>query len=476
MRPPPATAEYLEAIAAREPQRPAFCEGGVQLTYAQLANVVLQAGLYLQQAGVRRGERVAVAGPGFGVQLVLLLAAEALGAVTVSLHDQDDPDADFLFARVDRVFSVGPQRLPAGLPFHRIHPELVARFAQPLAGAGPDWAPCDWAEPQRITRTSGSSGASKFMVLTRAAQEWWIRVAQESRTWTTGADTRLLLLSPLVVNAGYARASVCLRNRGLVMVGTGAEVPQLQPTQVLGLPAQLQALLEAVPAGWRSPVPASVATFGSPLSPALRQRAQEVFGGVAYDRYGSNEAAALCDELDAQGVGVVKPGVDVRILDEEGRVLPFGQVGRIAVRTPGLVDGYIDRPEETAQAFRGGWFISGDAGMLLARRVLRLLGRHDDLVGIGGVKLPAAHLEADLLADAAVRDAAVLAVRLEGGAVTLGVALVLAEGVAPGEAAAIVGRALPMAAGLPVRVMCVAALPRLASGKVDRMALLRGMR
>lgn len=475
MRPPPATAEYLEAIAAREPQRPAFHEDGVTLTYGQLANVVLQAGQYLQQAGLRRGERVAVSGPGFGVQLALLLAAEALGAVTVSFHDTDDPDADFLFARVDRVFSARAQRLPAGVPFHRIDAALVARFALPLQGVAPTWAPCDWHEPQRISRTSGSTGAAKFMVLTRQAQEWWIRAALESWTWTMDADTRLLLLSPLVVNAGFARASACLRQRGLVMVGSGAAIAQLQPTHVLGLPVQLQALLDEIPAGWRSPRPASVATFGGTLAPALRRRAQDVFGGVAHDRYGSNEAAVLCDELDAQGRGVIKAGADVRILDEDGRDLPVGQVGRIAVRSPGLVAGYIDRPQETAEAFRDGWFVSGDAGRLLSRRVLQLLGRHDDLVGIGGVKLPAAQLEAGLRADPAVRDAAVLAVHLQGGAVSLGVALVLAEGVAADDASAIVGRAMPVAAGMPVRVVCVPALPRMASGKVDRLALLRAM-
>ncbi|MGV3494156.1 MAG: class I adenylate-forming enzyme family protein [Ramlibacter sp.] len=476
MRPSPATAEYLESIAAREPRRPAFREGDATLTYGQLANVVLQAGLYLQGLGLRRGERVAVAGPGFGVQLALLLAAEALGAVTVSFHDADDPDAEFLFARVDRVFSARPQRLPPGVPFHRIDAALVARFAQPLQGAGPQWAPCDWHEPQRLSRTSGSTGAAKFMVLTRGNQEWWIRAALESWTWAMDAQTRLLLLSPLVVNAGFARASACLRQRGLVMVGSGAAIADLQPTHVLGLPVQLRALLDEIPAGWRSPHPASVATFGGTLPPALRQRAQEVFGGVAHDRYGSNEAAVLCDELDAQGRGVIKPGADVRILDEEGRELGFGQVGRIAVRSPGLVEGYIDRPEETAEAFRDGWFVSGDAGRLLSRRVLRLLGRHDDLVSIGGVKLPAAQLEAGLLADAAVRDAAVLAVHLEGGAVSLGVALVLAEGVAPQEAPAVVARAMPVAAGMPVRVVCVPALPRMASGKVDRMGLLKAMR
>jgi acyl-coenzyme A synthetase/AMP-(fatty) acid ligase len=475
MRPPPTTAEYLESVAARTPQRPAFREDGVELSYAQLANTVLQAGLYLHRLGVRRGERVAIAGPGFGIQLALLLAAEALGAVTVSFQAEADPDAAFLFTHVERVFAARePASVPAHVSFHRIDEALAAQLGQPLQGERPQWQPCDWREPQRLTRTSGSSGAAKFMVLDRQAHEWSIRVALESWSWAMDASTRLLLLSPLVIHAGYARANGCLRRGGLLMVGSGRDIDALRPTHVIGLPMHLQALLSEIPVGWQSPHPASVATFGGTLPPVLRQQAQAVFGGVAHDRYGSNEASVICDELDATGAGVIVPGVDVRILDEAGRELTPGEAGMIAVRSPGLVAGYIDRPEETAAAFRDGWFVSGDAGVMLGPRVLRLLGRHDDLVSVGGIKLPAAQFERVLLQQPGVRDAAVLAVHLDGGAVSLGVALVLQQGLSPEQAAAML-QDLPL--GLPphtpVRLLCVPALPRLAGGKTDRLALLR---
>jgi len=473
MRPPPCTAEFVEAIATRTPKRPAFREDGVELNYAQLAGIVLQAGLYLRQLGVQRGERIAVSGPGFGIQLALLLAAEALGAVTVSFHADDDPDARFLFGHVERVFSARPQQVPAHVSFHRIDEALAAQFAQPLGDERPRWQACGWHEPQRLTRTSGSSGAAKFMVLTRQTHEWWIQSQLDSWTWGMDGSARLLLLSPLVIHAGYARANGTLRRGGMVMVGAGREIASLQPTHVLGLPTHLEALLADVPAGWRSPRAATVATFGGTLAPALRERAQAVFGGVAYDRYGSNEAGVICDELDENGTGVVVPGVDVRIVDEAGRELPVGSAGMIAVRSPCLVSGYIDRAEESAAVFRDGWFVSGDAGMLLAPRVLRLLGRHDDLISLGGIKLPAVELEQALLRQLGVRDAAVLAVHLDGGAVHVGVALVPAEGVTPEQAQAIVREGLPVPPRTPVRLLCLPALPRLASGKVDRLALLR---
>lgn len=189
---------------------------------------------------------------------------------------------------------------------------------------------------------------------------------------------------------------------------------------MLGLPLQLQRLLDELPAGYRAPHATSVATFGGALQPQLRQRAQGAFGGVIHNRYGSNETAVVCGELDDSGACVIAAGVTVRILDEAGRVLPQGQAGVVAIRSPGLVGGYIDRPEETAAAFRDGWFVSGDAGVLLGRRVLRLLGRQDDLVNLGGIKVPALEIEQQVRNHAAFDDVAAVAVHLVGGSATLG--------------------------------------------------------
>jgi acyl-CoA synthetase (AMP-forming)/AMP-acid ligase II len=473
MNPLPTTADYVETFAARTPQRPALYDSGSELTYGQLANALLQCGLYLQHLGVRQGERIAVSGPGFGVQLVLLLAAEALGAVTVSFDSEDDPDRAFVFSHADRVFSALPQDVPSGVRLHRIDQDFVAGLAEPVQGAGPDWRPLPMDAPQRLTRTSGSTGASKFMRLSRHAQEWWIRVALDSATWQTDTATRLLLLSPWVINAGFARASACLRRGGLVMAGRGADMERMQPTHVLGLPLQLQRLLDEVPAGYRAAHTTSVATFGGALPPLLRDRAQGIFGGIIHNRYGSNEVAVVCGELDDSGAGVIAAGVQVRILDDAGRVLPHGQPGIVAVRSPAIVDGYIDRPEETAAAFRDGWFVSGDAGVLLGRRVLRLLGRHDDLVNFGGIKRPASEMEAPVRAHAAFADVAALAVHLAGGSATLGLAVVLAPDVAAEEGRRLLQELLQVPADTGVHVLFLSAIPRVPNGKVDRMELLR---
>lgn len=472
MRPPPTTAEILEEAALRAPTLPALREEGSELDYAQLHGMLVQCALQLQRLGVRRGDRVAVSGPGFGIQLVLLLAAEGLGAATASFQAEDDADAAFLFTQVDWVFSARPQQVPPGVRFHQVDQAFARALAQPPAGERPAWDAPALHEPQRISRTSGSSGQSKFMVLSRAAQEQWIATGTEKLTY--GPGTRLLVAGPFVTNGALARSSACLRRGGMLLAPlAGAALPREQPTHIWGLPLHLQQLLAGVPAGYVSPQPVQVATVGGAMSPQLRAQAARVFHGWIKNRYGSNEAGGICEEIGADGVGLLCAGVEVRIVDAEGRDLPAGQAGRIAVRTPCLVDGYLQRPQESAAAFRDGWFFSGDVGALVGRRRLLLLGRHDDLVNVGGIKLPAATLEARIREQPAIADCAVLAVHLEGGGVTLGIAAVPVP-LSPDDAVlAQLQQALRSWPQAGARVLLLSALPRLAGGKTDRMALLR---
>jgi acyl-coenzyme A synthetase/AMP-(fatty) acid ligase len=110
---------------------------------------------------------------------------------------------------------------------------------------------------------------------------------------------------------------------------------------------------------------------------------------------------------------------------------------------------------------------------MVGYRRLRLLGRHDDLVNLGGIKWSATEVEADLRRQPAIADCAVQAVHLDDGAVSLGVALVCAPDATQEAATAQLREALETWGAMTVRLVFVPALPKLAAGKVDRMALLR---
>ena len=144
----------------------------------------------------------------------------------------------------------------------------------------------------------------------------------------------------------------------------------------------------------------------------------------------------------------------------------------IAVRSPVVVAGYLGDEQASAQALRGGWFVTGDAGVLTGPRSLRLAGRHDDLVNLGGIKLPAALVAEQLAGIAGIAESAVLAVVLPQGS-GVGVAIVLAPGATREAVVPAVQAAVHVDAATPLAVACLPALPRSPGGKVDRQALLR---
>lgn len=473
MRPAPTTLEFVEALAVREPRRIAVREDALELTYPQFFNLAAQCALRLHALGVRRGDRVAVAGPGFTQQLILLLAAESLGAATLSFVDQGDADTGFLFTQVQWVFAGRAQAVPAGVRFVPVDDDFMRALAPPLGPVQIPYAPLGDDEVQRITRTSGSSGQSKFMLLPRRIQEYWVHSA--TTVLFQGAP-RVLALAPLVLNAAFTRCSATLRLGGTAMFGGGQDIEALNPDCVWGLPLHLERLLAQLPAGYVAPRPVAVLTSGGLLSSALRERVRTVFHGHVGNRYGTNECGAICTDVDATGVGVLAPGVDLRIVDEEGRDLPPGQYGRLVVRTPATVAGYLERPQESAAAFRDGWYWTSDVGALVGRRTLRLAGRNDDLLNIAGLKVPAVQLEEALRQQPAVADCAVLAVATPGGAATLGVAIVLAPGADAAQATPQVQSALSFGTPVAVALQFLPQLPRLDSGKVDRMQLLRQFR
>lgn len=471
-RPVPTTFECIEAIALREPNRLALVQDRHSWTYQGVYLDLVRIVRVLHELGVKRGDRVAVGTSGLQAGLLLLIAAENLGAVTTAFLPEKDPDAQEVFLLVDWVFSDAAQEVPPRAHFVRIDAAFLRRV-ETVDIADPRPLPrvaLALDEPQRISRTSGSSGRSKFMLLKRQAQEYWVRTGADNGGYRP--ESRLLVAGPLVMNAIFARSSACLRMGAAVLQVPAAGVAAHEITHVLALPALLEEMLDALPPGYAPARPVEVQAIGGFVPPHLRERAMRVFGGRLSSRYGANETTGICDDLDTEGIGVVSAGVDIKVVDESGRELPHGRLGMIAVRTPGMAEEYIGEPEASQDAFRDGWFHSGDWGTLIGPRVLRLAGRFDDLVNAGGIKVPAGKVEAQVRELVHPQDCAVLAVNLDGGATTLGIALVMPEA-ARDEVRGVLARGLDLGTTIGAKVLFLPRLPRMGNGKINRTALHR---
>jgi long-chain acyl-CoA synthetase len=119
-------------------------------------------------------------------------------------------------------------------------------------------------------------------------------------------------------------------------------------------------------------------------------------------------AAPLWQHFPAESVGPAIPGVDIRIMDEDGQVLPVGSTGEVQVKGPGVMKGYYKQPMLTAETLADGWLKTGDLGKLDDNGNLFLIGRKKDIIISGGDKIYPLEVEECLLAHPAVLEAAVI--------------------------------------------------------------------
>src|SRR5215213_229759 len=132
--------------------------------------------------------------------------------------------------------------------------------------------------------------------------------------------------------------------------------------------------------------------------------------------YGCTEAGTLTANMDDdpvatfESVGPPVDGVEVRIEDDDGEPVPTGSIGEVAVRAPGLTSGYADMPELNSQAFREGFFITGDLGKLDNAGRLTITGRKKLLIEVGGYKVDPIEVEDVVVAHPKVGEAVVVGV------------------------------------------------------------------
>jgi acyl-CoA synthetase (AMP-forming)/AMP-acid ligase II len=131
-------------------------------------------------------------------------------------------------------------------------------------------------------------------------------------------------------------------------------------------------------------------------------------GAQTYLRDADHRRALAGEEHLLGSVGQPLLGVELRIVDDEGREVPRGVVGHVAARTDVVMSGYLDMPEETGTALRDGWFYGGDRGWMDEENYLYLGGRGRDMIIRGGENIYVSEIELVLTDVAGVDDAAVV--------------------------------------------------------------------
>ena len=155
---------------------------------------------------------------------------------------------------------------------------------------------------------------------------------------------------------------------------------------------------------------------GAALPVSVLERFEERYGVTIYEGYGPTECSPVLTVNPVEGkrkvgsVGVVIPGVELKIMNEKGEELPVGEIGEVCARGDNVMKGYFKREEETKDSFFGEWFRTGDLGKMDEDRYFYIVDRRKDMIIVHGINVYPRQVEDVIYQHPAVAEAAVIGI------------------------------------------------------------------
>ena len=497
--------DLLSRSASSSPASVAVIEPGRAVTYGELEQCAAEVASRLQRAGVRAGERVVLALDNSIAFIACYFGILKAGAVVVPLPPG---------RRSDRMLPALRDCTPSAcIVDEATWPVIAASGAvEELRTA---LVPCVWSPGQRLTfqemtahaddrrrqlvsehdlaaiiYTSGSTGAPRGVMLTHA--NICANTASIVEYLALSADDRMMVVLPFYYVYGLSLLHTHIAAGGSLVLDNRFAFPNVvlngirdhAVTGFAGVPSTFAMLLHRSNLRQMSfPALRYVTQAGGPMPPA---RLNEWLGVVPdvpfFVMYGATEASARLayvppSELAARpgSIGRAIPGVDLKVLREDGTVAGAGEVGELVARGANISPGYWNAPEETKARFGPDGYRTGDLGYADSEGFLYLVGRLHDMIKVGAHRVSAQEIEDIVHEHPAVHEAAVVAAAhdLLGEVPVAHVAL--RQGVlAPESELIALCRSRLAEHKVPVRIIFHDELPKSGAGKIDKRALQGG--
>ena len=428
VKPCASTVDFIAFHAVHHPTRVAILLDGQRVTYHKLCRDISKTMTALEELGPQQGEVFAVETPIFYAHWLLVLALDALGVCSLSFEAGEIEYIEDTLSTVDRVLSAQNSVPSIASNWHHLDQSWWQRTFNGIPSAAVKARDMDPNSPLRLVKSSGTTGDIKAMIQSRGVHE--VRIHRSQMHSSFGPATRYFLTMGFSVQAFHLEASVCLRAGGTCVYES--RLTKLQAlrrhkvTDASFLPRDLTRVLDGVPKSFNKRNQLRISTLGAPVSNSMRRRVTELLGARLVESYGTNETGVIC-RMKADGTGTAIPNVQVQTVNDDGNPV-FGETGYVRVKSDGCVDGYVNDPDLTRKKFRDGWFYPGDVAIMQNPHTLRLLGRADDLINVGGLKVSPRKIEQDILSDLPVADAALAMIDDEQKNAQLYLAVVLNEG------------------------------------------------
>ncbi|MBV6274264.1 AMP-binding protein [Alcaligenaceae bacterium CGII-47] len=409
-----------------------FRYNGTDYEFDAIQTQIHQLAHALRMRGVQRGDRVLLLAKNKPEWVVAMLGSLAVGAIVVPVNPAltaaelgyivEHSEPSLVFVDTDLLASIEqcvPERLRA--VFGDEQPDSFdLLLAQGIPQA--EFAECEPQEPAVIFYTSGTTGRPKGVLLSHEALSAITEISggnfQIRPDDKSIIPNSLSFIYPLMINCCAcirAGATIVLQDRfhpELVLRTIESE----RITIFMGVPTMYTMMLN-----WAlgKDVDASSLRYcvaaGSSLSWNVVQQMQQTFGVTLYDLWGQTEGTPITSydpATERQGrrdsCGRALPGCAVRIVDEDDRELPHGEVGEVLLKGPNVMLGYYKNLQATQETLRDGWVYTGDLGRLDADGYLYIVGRKRDMIIRGGANVYPVEIEETLYQHPAVLECAVV--------------------------------------------------------------------
>jgi acyl-CoA synthetase (AMP-forming)/AMP-acid ligase II len=487
----------LDRQARHRPDGVAFVWKDQVWTYFKLGYEVERLAAALIGRGVKRGERVVLHMTNVPELAVAIYACFRIGAIAAPLHTRlKTPELRALLQRLRPAFYLGQDQF---------YPEIAAIDAAVLATKGrfvvgdiENELVQPWENLYKITATtsrlhdpdsdlpavllttSGTTGQPKFVTHTHSTL-----AAGIERFGHLHLDSEHTVLNalPMIQVAGLLTLGACVRFGAPMALMQSFEadavldaIARHRCSWMLGVPLMFAELVASQRARARDVGSLSCCYSAGDVCPLELQRAfAAVFGSPLSSLWGSSEALGFLHGLQVGPVTRIPPDAVVRLVDDSGLDVAWGDVGEMLVRAPTVTPGYWNGPDQIEPPSADGWFPTGD----LMRRgdddnELWFVARKKFLIIRGGSNISPIEVENVLQAHHAVRNAAVLGISDDMLGQRVAAAVELVEGSDDDALDDILAHAQANLADykVPERLKAVDQIPRTTLGKIDRRALL----